>query len=139
MNLQVKLVFRGLAILVLSAILSVPAHAQAARGTITGTVADESAAAVPNAKITVTRIDTGFTNIATSDSQGNYVVPSLLPGQYRVEAEHPGFSKTTIEPLDLHVDERLAVNPVLKVGAVTEAIRVTSQGSLVETASSEIG
>jgi len=139
MSLQANQVIRILAVSLLAALLATPVYSQAERGTITGIVADESNAAVPGAKVTITRIDTGFNSIATADAQGNFVAPGLLPGQYRVEAEHPGFSKTTIEPLELHVDERLTVNPILKVGAVTEAVKVTSQGSLVETASSEIG
>ena len=113
--------------------------AQTTRGTITGTVTDESGGIVPGAKITVTQIDTGYSYSINSDAQGNYVVPSLFPGRYRVEGELSGFQKTVIEPLQLHVDERLGVNLVLKVGNVTQEVKVTSEGSLVETGSSSIG
>jgi len=139
MRLHMKHVVMFLATLTLACWVSVPGCAQTTRGTITGTVTDESGGVVAGAKITVTQIDTGYARETTTDSRGNYVVPSLFPGRYRVEAEQKGFQKTVIEPLQLHVDERLAVNPVLKVGAMTQEIKVTSEGSMVETASASLG
>jgi hypothetical protein len=139
MNIRTKQVILFLAALALVCWADLPAYAQTTRGTITGTVSDESGAVVAGAKVTVTQIDQGLNWETTTDGSGNYVVPSLFPGRYRVEAEMTGFQKTVIEPLQLHVDERLAVNPVLKVGTVTQEVKVTSQGSMVETASSAIG
>src|SRR5262245_8509357 len=64
--------------------------AQSASGTIVGNVMDTSGAAVP-ATITATNQDTGVVrNTATSES-GIYHIPSLLPGNYTVEARAPGF------------------------------------------------
>ncbi len=115
------------------------ARAQTTRGAITGAVSDESGALVIGAKITVTQIDTGYTHATDTDAQGNYVVPGLLPGRYRVEGELKGFQKTVIEPLQLHVDERLTVDIVLKVGTVTQEVKVTSQGEIVQLASASLG
>jgi outer membrane receptor protein involved in Fe transport len=138
MNIRTKQVILFLAALALVCWASLPTYAQTTRGTITGTVSDESGAVVAGAKVTVTQIDQGLTWDTTTDASGNYVVPSLFPGRYRVEAEMKGFQKTVIEPLQLHVDERLAVDPVLKVGAVTQQVEVTSRGEIVQTASSSI-
>lgn len=115
------------------------ALAQTTRGTITGAVTDESGAIVAGASVTVTQIDTGISHTATADRQGNYVVPSLFPGRYRVEGEFKGFQKTVIEPLQLHVDERLTVEVVLKVGQFTQKVEVTSQGELLQTGTFSIG
>ncbi len=115
------------------------AYAQTTRGTITGNVTDESGGVVAGAQITVKEIDKGFINVTTTSSEGDYVVPGLFPGRYRVEAEHQGFQKTVVEPLQLHVDQRLAANLTLKVGEVTQQVEVNSQGELVQTGSSSIG
>jgi hypothetical protein len=50
-----------------------------------------------------------------------------------------GFEKTIIEPLQLHVDERKSVDLTLKVGQITQEVKVNSQGELVETSSASIG
>jgi hypothetical protein len=139
MSSQAKHFHMFLVALLVCGALSRRTQAQTTRGTITGAVADESGAVVVGAKITVTQIDTGFTHATTIDSTGNYVVPSLFPGRYKVEAELQGFQKTVVEPLQLHVDERLAVNLTLKVGTLTQEVVVTSQGELVQTASASIG
>jgi hypothetical protein len=118
---------------------SLPAYAQTTRGTIIGTVTDQSGAVVAHAKITVTEIDQGLTWETTTDSSGNYVVPNLLPGRYRVGGELRGFQKTVVEPLQLHVDERLTVDLILKVGTVTQEVKVTSQAELVQLGSASIG
>ena len=119
--------------------IGTPVHAQTTRGTITGTVTDETGGVVAGARINVREIDKGLTFETTTDSDGNYVVPGLFPGRYRVEAENPGFQKTIVEPLQLHVDQRLAANLTLKLGAVSQQVEVTSQGELVQTGSSSIG
>lgn len=120
-------------------VLALPAWAQTTRGTITGTVTDQSGGVAAGVEIAVTEIDTGLTFVTTTNSEGDYVAPSLLPGRYRVEAQQTGFQKTRIEPLQLHVDQRLAVNLMLKLGAVSQQVDVTSQGELLQTASSSLG
>ncbi len=138
MRIHPRYLISTVALLVWAWGLGLPTWAQTTRGTITGTVTDASGAVVPGAKITVTQIDTGYTYTTTTSNEANYVVPNLFPARYRVEAEMQGFEKTVIEPLQLHANETLAVNPVLKVGAVTQEIQVTSRGPLVQTATATI-
>src|SRR5262245_19379818 len=118
--------------------LSAPGYAQTKRSTITGTVTDETGGIVAGAQITIKEIDKGLTYGVTTNSEGGYVVPGLFPGRYRVEAENKGFQKTIVEPLQLHVNQRLEVNLTLKVGEVSQQVEVSSQGELVETGSSSI-
>src|SRR5580692_1949590 len=68
-------------------------NAQEFRATISGVVADPSGAVVPNAAITVTEVNTGSVSKTTSDAAGQYVVPFLAPGTYRVEAKAVGFQE----------------------------------------------
>lgn len=61
-------------------------HAQTTFATITGTVFDASGAAVPNASITVTSLETNYKNSAQSNESGNYTIPQLREGAYSLTA-----------------------------------------------------
>lgn len=57
------------------------ALAQVDRGTITGTVTDQSGAVVTDVAITVTNVATGVSNDARTSDAGVYVVPLLQAGK----------------------------------------------------------
>ncbi len=80
---------------------SASAQSQALNGQIEGTVLDQSNAAVPNAVITVTNIETGATRIVTTDESGVYRFPLLPLGTYRITAEAVNFKKLVREGLTL--------------------------------------
>src|SRR5262249_46598856 len=65
-------------------------HAQSASGVIVGNVTDPSGAAVP-ATITATNQDTGVVRNTAASPDGIYNIPSLLPGNYTVQARASGF------------------------------------------------
>ena len=69
------------------------AQSQALNGQIEGTVLDQDDAAVPNAIITVTNIETGTTRTVTTDESGVYRFPLLPLGTYRIIAEAANFKK----------------------------------------------
>ena len=54
--------------------------AQEYRATLVGTVTDQSGAAVPGTRLTVTNIETGVSVNAVANDQGRYVAPYMLPG-----------------------------------------------------------
>ncbi len=58
---------------------SLPAQVQ--NGQFTGSVLDQSGAAIPNAKITVKNTATGLTQTVTSNQTGSFVVRELPPGR----------------------------------------------------------
>ena len=64
-------------------LLSVGAHGQEFRGTISGTVTDSSGAIIKDAQVTVTETNTGTINRTKTDGAGQYVVPFLQPGTYQ--------------------------------------------------------
>jgi hypothetical protein len=68
-------------------------QSQALNGQIEGTVSDQNSAAVPNAIITATNIETGATRTVTTDESGVYRFPLLPLGTYRVTAEAANFKK----------------------------------------------
>src|SRR5579862_1721095 len=106
---------------------------------ISGTVKDATGSAVPGASVTVTQTDTGVTRTATSDSSGVYSLPSLPLGPYRMEVKKEGFSIYAQSGIVLQVDSAPTIDPVLKVGAVTETVQVEAAAAMVETHSTGIG
>jgi hypothetical protein len=68
-----------------------PTSAQAVYGSIFGTITDQSGATVIGAKLTVTSLQKGSESETTTNKTGNYTVTHLIPDQYDVRVEAPGF------------------------------------------------
>ena len=60
------------------------ASAQSNKGSIKGTVKDQSGAVVQNANVTVVNVATNEARTASTGDDGNYEVPLLDPGTYKV-------------------------------------------------------
>lgn len=122
------------------------AMAQIDEGTITGTVTDPTGAVVPQAKVTLTSVDTGLVLNAQSDSRGVYTFSPIRIGHYTVTASAPNFSKVTLSGLMVNVNERLQANLTLQPGNVSQTVQVqagaaellqTAQGSTGQTISTQ--
>src|ERR1051325_10290795 len=57
---------------------------------ITGTIKDQSGAVLPGVEVKVTQIETGITRTALTDEAGNYTLPNLPIGPYKLEASLAG-------------------------------------------------
>ena len=114
--------------------VSSPAFAQFS-GSIQGAVQDPSGANVPNAKVTLVNRATHVTASSTSDASGNYRFVSLAPGDYEITVEAAGFAKSQAS-VTLFTEQNLNLPISLKVGATTEAVTVTTEAPVVDTADS---
>jgi hypothetical protein len=131
--------------LVALAVFIVLAHhslsAQVDRATLTGIVKDSSeggGASVPGATVTVTNLATNVATDQQTTDTGTYFVVNLIPGEYRVEVELPGFKKTA-RTVTLDVGQRARLDFVLEVGMVTETLSVTAAAELVNTNDASLG
>ncbi len=110
---------------------------QAHRAIILGQVTDRTGALVPAAKVQVIQKDTNLRwNTATNES-GNYEVPGLLPGVYRIEASHRGFRTAAIDEVTLTSARRAGINLVLELGDVAESVTVRAEQQLLDTVSAD--
>lgn len=106
---------------------------------ISGTVKDASGLGVPEAQITVTQTATGVSRSAVSAANGAYSLPSLPIGPYRMEVKKEGFATFVQTGIVLQVDTSPTVDPVLTVGAVSQAVEVEAAATMVEGHSSGVG
>jgi hypothetical protein len=119
----------------LSAILfSTAAFAQFS-GSIQGVVQDPSGAGIPKASVRLVNNATAAVQAASADAGGNFRFVSLAPGAYKVTVEATGFTKSEVD-ITLLTEQNLNVPVTLKVGSASEAITVTTEAPVVDTADS---
>ncbi len=93
-------------------------------GDISGTVTDPSGAAVSNAQVTVTNKATGQVKTAVTGASGDYRVPLLSPGAYKILINATGFEGTSSDAV---VSAGTIVNgdAKLTVGQASSTVEVT--------------
>jgi hypothetical protein len=126
------------AVAFLVAIVALPAYAQLAGSSLSGIVQDESGAAVPNASVSIQNVANGTARETTSNSDGLYSAPNLLPGSYDVTVKAPGFETMVQKGLVLTVGANQVLNLSLKVGQVQQAVEVNAEATNVDTTSSTL-
>ncbi|HEV2278935.1 MAG TPA: TonB-dependent receptor [Acidobacteriaceae bacterium] len=115
------------------------AFAQTITGRITGSVLDQSGAAVPGASVTATNIATGVATTTRSDQSGVYNFQFLPIGNYSVTATAQGFQKTSVGPLTLEIDQIADIDIKLTVGQVSQTVSVSSEsGAVLQTQNSTL-
>src|SRR5262245_56167927 len=129
----------GLAFLFLLFFSMLGAAQTASTGALTGTVTDKSGAIVPAVKIDVTNESTGETRSVTSQENGSYVFPLLLPASYRVEFSKPSFATAVKRSLPIIVTETVRLDVQLEVGGVQQEMTITAASPLLQTESAALG
>lgn len=119
-------------VLLCGAVLAV--HAQTTGGaTLRGRVVDTSGAFVANARVAVTNVQTSFVYQGLTSNEGEYYIPYINPGDYRVSVEAPGFKKFVRDGITLRTAEIPRIDVHLELGNVTESVTVTGAPPLLET------
>src|SRR5439155_3375043 len=128
-------IFLRLAILV-----AVPAsmHAQV-NGSIHGTAADSTRAAVPGVAIRVINVDTNQAEQTVTDAVGQFRFLVLPVGRYRLEASLQGFQKFVADDIVLTVNEQHRVDILMQVGSLEQQVEVTANPVQVETTATQLG
>src|SRR6266404_688136 len=134
-----KLWLAFLVAIIVLALAPAPGWGQNVYGTIAGAVTDTSGAAVANATVTLTNLDTAQKRSIETDSSGNYTFVNILPGRYKLEGEKTGFKKFVREPIVVQIESGLRVDISLPVGAQTETVEVTSEVPLLQPETASLG
>ncbi|MGH9542566.1 MAG: carboxypeptidase regulatory-like domain-containing protein [Terriglobales bacterium] len=110
-----------------------PLNGQEFRATLSGIVKDPSGAAVPRAQVTAVKKDSGQTYAATSNRQGFYSIPYLIPGVYQVTVAAPGFAKSIRTDVPLSVAQKQELDFTLRVGGTQQELTVSAAPPVVQT------
>ncbi|HEY3839538.1 MAG TPA: carboxypeptidase-like regulatory domain-containing protein [Bryobacteraceae bacterium] len=113
--------------------------AQVATGRITGRATDPSGAMIAGAAVRTVNILTNVEVSTKTTSDGVFDIPNLIPGEYRLEVDMPGFKHLSQGPIEVRVGDVLTVPLMLQLGAQSESVTVTSDAALLDTSSSVIG
>jgi hypothetical protein len=100
---------------------------QAVYGSIFGTTIDQSGAAVVGATLTVVSVEKGTRFQTSSNATGNYELSHLIPDEYEIHAEAPGFEIFELKNVRVHADEAIHVDVELKVGVAKDVVSVSAQ------------
>ena len=84
---------------------------------ITGTVTDQSGAAIANAQVTVSSLDRGINRPTTTNASGDYLVAGLPSGPINVTVIAQGFKKYEAKGVVLPVGQKARADVALQVGA----------------------
>jgi hypothetical protein len=100
-------------------------------GQLGGIIVDPSGAAVSNARVTVTQLDTGATRSVATDPSGRWLVSNLPSGHIRIIVNSPAFKQLGSQ---ITYDGSRPTPTVfaLNLGAVTESIEVTASNTNVD-------
>src|SRR5262249_48970154 len=113
--------------------------AQETRGTINGRVTDPSGAVIPGAAVVVTNTAMGTKTSVTTNQDGIYQAPFLIPGLYNVEANSQGFKQAVRGTIEVPVADRLEVSLELQVGASDQSVTVTAETPLLNSETASVG
>lgn len=103
-------------------------------------VTDQTGAVIADAKVTVSSLSTGATRVTTSNDGGFFLVSTLLPGEYKVTVEYPGFTTHVVDRIVVEVGQTQRVNAALQVKETTQIIEVTAANTAaIDTVQSTVG
>ena len=119
-------------VLTATCLLASPVRAQETTGTLKGVVTDDSGAILPGVTVVATHVPTGRTYQFVTSSTGAYTAALLPSGAYTVTFMLSGFQPLTVTGIALSVNDRVAINGTLKVGALSETVQVTAERSMVQ-------
>src|SRR6201986_3855730 len=125
------------AVLSLLLVSSVPAMAQVSAA-LSGRVTDQTGAGIPGATVTAKDTDMGISRETITDAAGRYELPALPVGRYEVSATKSGFAVAVRSGINLVVGQDATAELRLKVGNVSEQVRVEENVSVVNTTTEDI-
>ncbi len=121
------------------ALASVAARAQTLDTAILGTITDPSGAVVANATVTITQTATGVKRTTQTAADGNYQIRYLVPGEYSVEVQAPGFRTARAASIVIQINQSARLDFALQVGEVQQTMDVTSAAPLLQTENATLG
>ena len=126
-------------LLALLAVFVGAVSAQTTSSEILGLVTDSSGAAIPGAKVQITRVSTGAVRNGVTSQSGDYSFPAIDIGEWNVHVESQGFKSRTVTAVRVETQQKVRLDFTLEVGALTEVVEVSAQLVTLKTEDATVG
>src|SRR5580698_7278365 len=108
-------------------------------GDVTGTVTDPSGAAVPNAAVTLTSVDTNTSRTAATNAEGSYRFAFVPPGLWKIAVNASGFQAQEHPNLTVTAGQPTAVNVQLALAKSSQTVDVVETATAIQTENADVG
>ena len=135
----IRLISPFISCVLMLAAFAISVGAQSNKGAIKGTITDQNGAVVPNATVTVTKVDTNTTRTVKVGDDGIYEVPLLEPGIYKLTVTAPSFADNVHENIKVDTASTASVDVTLTAGQVGGTVTITAAQSTLQPDTSDLG
>ncbi len=98
---------------------------------IAGKVVDASGAALPNADVSATDVDTGAVRTEETNGDGQFLFSQVNPGNYAVTVRANGFATQTSRSVAVEVGRTVTLNFDLALSAAVQTVEVKGEQGLL--------
>ena len=116
-------------------LLAVSAQAQTFRGGVSGSVTDQSGAAIPNAAVVATEDGTGTKHETVSSSAGEFAYQEIPIGSYTVTVTASGFQAAKVDKVPVAAGHIYTLPIKLSVASAAETVEVNAAAISLDTTS----
>jgi hypothetical protein len=114
------------------------AFAQEVTATITGTITDQSGAAIAGANVIAKSVERGIAYNAASNESGLYRISNLPIGNYELRVEKEGFQTSAYPAFTLVLNQIARIDVEMKVGQVSQTIEVSGSVPVLKTEATQV-
>jgi len=117
-------------------LFTLPVFAQTITGDLSGDTTDRTGAVLPNVTVTAVNTETNFSRSTTTNEAGNYRIPGLPIGPYKITATAEGF-KSEVITAEVRAGAIAQASFKMTVGQRSEVIEVEGSAPMVELSPNE--
>jgi hypothetical protein len=119
-------------------LVSIPAYGQSNYAAVSGTVVDPEHRAIAGATVQLTSISTRAERVVSTNEQGIFQIPGLLPGDYKLVVKATGFSEAD-QAVTVEVGQQLSLDVTLKVGSLMNVVEVNAESEVLHKTDARVG
>jgi hypothetical protein len=101
-------------------------YGQNTNAALSGTVTDQTGAAIPGAKLTLSSESTSFKTSLVTDASGEYNFTDVAPGTYDLNVIATGFQSVTQKSIQLTATQQGRLNVPLSLGNAEQTVTVSA-------------
>src|SRR5579872_3303489 len=128
----------SLALLFVLAALA-PMEAQVGTASLGGLITDPTGASVANATVTLASVSQKYSRSTVTGPSGEYKIPALPPGDYKLTVEDRGFQTATETNVNLSSGQASTLDVKMTVAGVSQQVTVTTAPPLLQTENATLG